>query len=227
MVLLAALVAGSAIAGHDAISLKRKPKVGDVAEYSVNAQFDTDQGAIKFTEKQSEKVTDVKPDGDWVIEAASTNITVDIAGNQMNPDDNKATTEFLPNGRVKTITVDPPAEADVYRVANLTAFEAPDEPKNIGDEIAYTVPADKDHGTPAYKADYKVVSLEKVKDWDTVKLSFTIEETEGDQKSSSSGTLWLSTTDGSVVKSESNWKNVQPQGVPFPLTGKFTLERTK
>jgi hypothetical protein len=42
-----------------------------------------------------------------------------------------------------------------------------------------------------------------------------------------SGTLWLSTADGSLVKSDGKWTNVQPQGVPMPLTGKYTTERTK
>jgi hypothetical protein len=115
----------------------------------------------------------------------------------------------------------------LFRIASLASFQAPDEAKNIGDEITYSIPADKDHGMPAAKADFKVLALEKVKDWDTVKLSYSVAETEGDPKASSSGTLWISAADGSLVKSESTVTNVKPYGAPFPLTGKYNIERTK
>jgi hypothetical protein len=227
VVLLGVLVAGTALAVHDGVSLKRKAKVGDEAEYKVSAKFSSDTGDILFAESESEKVTDVKTDGSWTVETNANHITVNVAGQEVSSPDNKATTEFLPNGKVKNITVDPPAEADTYRIANLSAFEAPDGVKNVGDDITFTEPADKAHGTPEYKGDFKVLALEKVKDWDTVKLGFDVEETEGDQKSSSKGTIWISAADGSLVKAENNWKDVQPHGVPFPLTGTYTIERTK
>ncbi len=111
-------------------------------------------------------------------------------------------------------------------MANLHAFKAPETSK-VGDEIAFDVPADSKKGTPAVKCVYKVVGTEKVKDWDCVKLTFTCAETDGDQKSSVKGTIWLSAADGFPIKSTEEWKDVQPGGAPFPVNGTFSVERVK
>ncbi len=225
--LLTALAGIAATSKADDFSLKPKPKSGDTAEYTVSAEFQADQGAIKFNEKMIQKITAVNADGSFVKTIASNGITIDIGGQVITPNDNSITEVFLANGHVKTITADAAVDAASYRIANLEAFQAPDTPVKVGDEIKFDIPADKTLGTPAATADYKVVGTEKVKDWDTVKLTYTSAETEGETKSSMSGSLWLNAADGSAVKSDGKWKDVQPPQSPFPLTGTYKVERTK
>jgi hypothetical protein len=224
----ASAMALGVIAGQDGINLMRKPKVGEVAEYAITAQFDGTDDKIKFTETQTQKVTDVRPDGSYELSQASTNVLVDMGrGLTMNQPDNTVVSEEAPNGRIKTIVSGDATDPASYRIAHLQTFETPTTPVKVGDDIKYTIPADPKLGTPAVSADYKVEGLEKIKAWDTIRLTFKTEETEGDTKSSTSGTLWVSATDGMLVKSDGKWKDVQPPGVPTPLTGTFTLERTK
>jgi len=223
----AGIIALGAYAAIQDITLKRKAKAGDQQQFKVSAVFTTEQGDITFNQNRTEKVTAVKPDGGYVVEASSTDTKVVVAGMDMPSPDTKDSSEIGPDGLVQTITSEMPVDASSYRIANLQAFKVPDAAVKIGDEIKFEIPADKKKETPPVKAVYTVVGMEKVKDWDTVKLTFTAEETEGLTKSSAKGTIWVSVVDGSMVKSEATWKDVQPTGVPFPLNGKFIIERVK
>jgi hypothetical protein len=224
----AGIIAVAAYAAVQDISLKRKPKVGDVAEYKDNATFTTDQGEVTFAQKRVSTVTEVKPDGGFVTKVTTSDTKVVFGGQEL-PDQPSLTssTEFGPDGLLKAITADMPPAAATYRIANLHAFKAPDGAVKIGDEIKFEIPADKKNGTPGVKTVYTVVSTEKVQAWDTVKLTFSTEETEGDTKSSIKGTVWLNSADGTLIKSQEEWKDVQPQGAPFPVSGKYSIERTK
>lgn len=218
----------AAFAALDDINLKRRPKVGDVAEYSVDATFDTEQGAIKFTEKEAEKIVDVSPDGTFKLKVDSTNVAIDVAGQTLPPQpDSSYTSENAANGSVKSISATEEPGPATYRIAHLNAFQAPDGPVKVGDTFKYDIAADKTHMTPGVHAEYTVAGVEKVKDWDTAKLTYSIKETEGDMPSSVTGTAWVSTVDGSIVKLQAVWTNVQPQGVPVPLSGKYNVDRTK
>ena len=223
-----AMIALAAFASIEDITLKRKPKVGDVGEYKVSAVFTTDQGEVTFAQKRVEKVTEVKPEGNFVMKVTSSETKISFGGQEL-PDqpETSSTEEIGPDGLLRTVTADTPVDANSYRIGNLHALKTPDADSKIGDEIKFEIPADKTKGTPGVKASYKVIGTEKVKDWDTVKLTFTAEETEGDVKSSVKGTVWLSTADGSVVKVQEEWKDVQPTGAPFPVNGKYNVERTK
>jgi len=223
-----AMIALAAYAAVEDFNLKRKPKVGDADAFKITAVFETDQGTVNLSQKRAEKVTEVKADGGFLIESITSETKISFGGQEL-PDqpEVKATVEMGPDGLAKTFTSDMPADASTYRIANLHGFKAPDGAVKIGDEIKYEIAADSKKGTPLVKSAYKVVGTEKIKDWDTIKLTFASEESGAETNSSIKGTIWINTIDGSLVKSEETWANVQPQGAPFPLNGKFTSERTK
>lgn len=218
----------AAYATGDDIVLKLKPKVGDAYEYKASATFETDQGTLTFNQKHADKVTDVKADGGFVVKSSSSETKITFGGQEL-PGGNEtvSTSEYGPDGLLKAITADPAPDASAYRIANLHGFKIPTGPVKIGDEIKFDIAADKTKGTPTVNAVYKVAGLEKVGDWDTVKLTFTAQEPDSDLKSAVKGTAWLNAADGSIVKMVEEWKNVQPNGSPFPLNGKYTVERTK
>jgi len=218
----------SAVAGHDGFSLKRKPKVGDTEELTLTGTLDVGGGDAKLTGKETVKVTDVKPDGGYTESTDSHDTSVNMAGSDNAVPDKTETVTYGPDGSVmKIMDGDSEATDGGYRITNLTFFKAPDKPVAVGDDIKYTIPADKTKMTPGVSYDYKVVAAEKIKDWDTLKMTYTTAETDGDSKASTSGTVWVSTLDGSMVKSISKWTNVQMPGVPVPINGEFTIERTK
>ena len=225
-VVLTGSLALAAIAGQDSLNVSRRPKVGSVAMYSVSANFDSPQ-AITFTQNQTQKVTAVQADGTYTLETVSSNVVVDFGGQTMNPPDSTVTSTQTPTGRVIQIISEQAAGPATYRIAHLQTFEAPLTSVKVGDDIAYTIPADPKLETPAVKADFKVAGLEKIKDWDTIRLTFNSAETGSDAVSSMTGTVWVNVSDGLLVKSEGQWKDVQPEGVPFPLSGKYTMIRTK
>jgi hypothetical protein len=217
-----------ALAGQDQISLMRKLKVGDTAEYSIAAQFDGQGGTtIKFSSHEIQKVTAVQTDGGYTVQTDTKDQNVDLGDQTMTPPDTSEVSSFSATGRITNIASDQDVSGAAYRIVHLQTFETPKDPVKVGDEIKYTVPADTKLDTPAVDADYKVEGLEKIQNWNTVKLTFKSEETAGDLKASMSGTIWVDAGDGGLVKSEGVWTNVQPPGVPFPLTGKYNLTRTK
>lgn len=220
------LVAASA--SLDDIILKRRPKVGDTAQYTISAEFDSESGTIKFGEKETSKITDVSPDGSFKELVSASDITIEVPGIQIPaPPDSSYTAEYLASGLTKALTGEMAPDSSSYRLSHLNDFEAPDAPVKVGDVIKFDIPADKDKDTPAVHAEYTVAGFEKVGDWDTAKLTFSAKETEGTAPSTISGTVWISTADGSVVKMDGLWKDVQPQGVPMPLSGKYHMDRTK
>jgi hypothetical protein len=219
---LGALTLG-AVAGQDAISLARKPKPGDVAEFAITAEFDT----MKINYTTLNKVTTVQADGSYSVEASSKDMVVDLGGQTINPPDSSDVLQYSPTGMVVSIVADTTPPPAAYKILHLQSFQSPMSPVKIGDEIKYTIPADPKLETPTVSADYKVDGLEKIKDWDTVRLVYTSTETDGDLKESMSGTVWVSTIDGMLVKSQGKWNNVQPPGVPTPLTGTYIMIRTK
>ena len=171
----AGFVALTAFAGFQDVTLKRRPKVGDVAEYKVSARFKADQGEIVFGQKRVEKVTEVKPAGGFMVELSTSETKVSF-GDQDMPErpETMGTEEIGADGLVRSVTADPPIDAANYRISNLHGFKAPDSSAMIGDEINFEIPLDTKKGTPAVKATFKGVSRERVKDWDTVKLAFTL-----------------------------------------------------
>lgn len=222
------LFAIPALAGAEDITLKRKPAVGDVSEFKLTAVFQTEQGEVNFSQKRTEKVTEVKPTGGFVQTVTTSDTKISFGGQELpNTSEASGTSEIGPDGLVISIISQPASDASSYRIANLHSFKIPDSAMKAGDEIKFDIPADSKKGTPAVKSVYTVVGKEKVKDWDCVKFTFTSQETEGDPKSSVKGTVWLSSSDGSLVKAEEEWKDVQPAGAPFPVSGKYSTERTK
>jgi hypothetical protein len=226
-VLLVSAVAVAAFAALDGVSLKPRPKAGDQRQYKVSAEFNSDQFQAKFSQDQLQKILDVKADGGYTVETTNTNTKIEVSGQSVDGPEDKSTSTHEATNRVTKIEGSQAPDATVYRLARLNTFEAPDKTVSVGDTFDVTVPADSKLGTPAQKNTYKVEAMEKVKDWDTAKITFTHEETEGTDKSSIKGTVWINTADGSMVKNEGTWNNVHVTGVPTALNGTYKAERTK
>ena len=147
---------------------------------------------------------------------------IEVAGQTINPPDSSNTTISKPNGEISDVQTEQ-EDPNSWRMAQLNNFVYPDKPVSVGDEWTHTIAADAKKGTVAATATYKIESLEKVGDHDTVKIKVSYKETEGTDPASSDSTVWLDVKDSAMVKEESAWTNVpSPQG---PINATIKMDR--
>jgi len=77
----------------------------------------------------------------------------------------------------------------------------------------------------AGKAEFELLGIERVGVYESAKIRWTYQETEGATPASSEGTVWIEVKDGSLVKSEGKLKNAPLRDAPRPVDFSFTTER--
>lgn len=217
------LVAVAAIAfTFETYNLKRAPKEGSAATYTIKANMQVMGQDVDFSADLAEKIKMVAPNGEYSVEASQTNIKV--AGQDVPAPETVSVTTYKPNGElIKKEGGDTSPEG--YRMSQLEGFIAPDSEINVGDSWTKELAANKERGTVATKATYKLEAVEKVGDVDTLKISYTIKETEGDKPASTEGTTWIRKDDRSMVKEEATWTDMPIPGAPAPVSGKISVAR--
>lgn len=219
-----AAMALTALAVQDAVTLKRAPKVGETIKYHIKAELEIPQmGAAEMNATISEKVTKVSENGEYVIESSMAEGKVSFPGGEMDiPEQGATTTTFNALGAVLSLK-DPSGDPNAMRLANLQSITFPTTALKVGDTWSTSTKKD-DKGSVDGKGDYKVEALEKVGEFDTMKISGTFKETGGEAPASSTGTFWVNVKDGTLVKLMGNIKNA-PYPQVGPLDAKVTMTR--
>lgn len=195
----------------DGFTIGRRPKAGDVHQYTMNADLDLNGVPIKVKGLLSEKVAKVDTDGAYTVEQTQIELKAVLNGQETDiPSSGSSTMIYKQSGEVKTVVGDE-GKAESYRMANLNLVYDPGKPVNVGDTWSYDIPANKDTGAVAAKAEFKLLGEEKVGAHDALKLKQTVRETAGDAPAASDGTVWVDKADGAVLKSDAKWTNA-----PFP-----------
>lgn len=223
-VLTAALMIG--YAQDQSYTLKFNGKEGDVMKYKLVIELDFGGQAVVATGSSTNKITKIEADGTRSIESTSGDLNVKFGEQEMTmPGLPPVTTVHKANGELVEVKGDG-ADADAYRRARLQSFVNPDKAVKVGDKWSFEQKSSKFNGVGAGKTEVEVLAVEKVGDHETLKLKITFKENGSDSALEATGTLWISTKDGELVKSVMNVKNYPVAGAPMPIEGKITVERT-
>ncbi|CAN5507555.1 hypothetical protein BH11ARM2_BH11ARM2_12450 [soil metagenome] len=221
-----ALVAFAAAATVQGYTIKRVPKEGDTVKYRLKADLELSGIQATLEGLVAEKTIKVDADGTYTVESSQEEVKVMVQGQEVpSPPSPPQVVVYKPGGMISEIRGES-IDGNAYRLANLNAFFEPDKPVAVGDSWVKEIPADSKQGTPATKAEYKVLGEEKIGNYDTLKLSANIGETTGGSDAATNvSTLWVSKADGSLVKSEGKWTNAPIPGAPGPVSATYSMNR--
>jgi hypothetical protein len=216
----AALMLSMAAAVQDGISLKRSPKVGDVAKYKLKVELNVQGQPFNLEGLVTEKVVKVE-EGKYSIESSQGEMKLN--GQDAPMESPASTSTYSATGRLLELKGEEESE-EALRMSSLQAFEVPDKPVKVGDTWTISLKAKEGKNPVGIKGDFKVEAQEKVGEYDVLKVTYEVKETEGSAPASSKGTVWFNVKDATMVKYEGTWT-----GAPFPMVGptdaKVTLER--
>jgi hypothetical protein len=230
-VLLLAVVAtsiGGASAGApQTYSLKRVAKIGDTAKYRLSMDVAFGDMQFKMTSTSTVKVVRVDEDGTVTTQTSQGEYKIKIKGvaDEMTaPDSEPTTAARKANGELVSLNGDR-IDASSYRLDNLNAFHAPDNPVKVGDRWTFDSKGNTATGAVAGKAEFELLGIERVGPYEAAKVRWTYQETEGPTPATSEGTVWIDVKDGSLVKSEGKLKNAPLRDAPRPVDFSFITER--
>jgi len=218
-------VAALAMAAVDGFDIKRSPKEGETTKYRLKADIEAGGGTATLTSLSQEKITKVDADGKYTVETTQLEGKLSFNGQDIDfPTPPPEVTVYAPGGKIAQIKGDF-VDGNRYRVANMGTLFEPGKTVNVGDAWTYNVEADDKTGAVASKVDYKVLSEEKVGDFDTLKIQFSYKETTGSDPASCEGTMWLSKADWTLVKLDSKYVNAPFPGAPGPTNASIQITR--
>lgn len=211
---------------QEAVSLKRSAKLGDTAKYKMTVKVLFGDLEYSVTSANVVKVTKVAEDGAITSSSKQTDIKIKVKGMEgdYSAPDQEIIATRTPTGELLNLSAEK-VDGTSYRLENLAAFRAPENPVKAGDKWSVDFKADEKTGALAAKASYEVIALEKVGPYDTAKIKWTYAESEGETKASSEGFVWLWTLDGSLVKAEGKLKNAPFRDAPRPVDVDILTER--
>jgi hypothetical protein len=215
-------------AHDDTFNFKGVPKAGDASDYKENVSLTISGQSVTIDTALHQVIDSVTADGGLQITQTESGTVVKVAGQVAPaPEAKPQVLSFLPDGELKEAKVDG-ADGNWYRLFNLSVFIHPDTAVKIGDSWTKVLPANKTTGAVPFKAVYTLVGKEKVGNWNTLKVTYKINETDTDSPASGEGTLWINADDSQLVKQETKFSNAQfPGGAGTPIDGTSTLERVK
>lgn len=220
--LLGVAILAVAAFAQDGFNLKRVPKLGDVFKYNLSVTLDVQGQEFNVTATVQEKIIKVE-DGKYTIESSQSEMKLN--GQDAPMEQTPSTSTYSSLGRLLDSKSDQGGE-DADRMSSLQSFEVPDRALKVGDTWEVVLKAKEAKNPIGLKGTYKVEAQEKVGKWDALKVSFTIEETEGSTPAKATGFAWFSTSDQSMVKYEGQWANAPFPSLP-PVNAKVTLLRTE
>jgi len=195
------LVALSVLAyAAQGVVLKRTPKVGDKANYTVKGAMTVQGLDVTLSGTSTEEVTKVEEDTFTV--KSSSKMSVNVAGaDQPLPDSNQETTTKLDGTLVKLLADSNPATPSAIRLGHLNTLYL--SPKSVANDETWTLEGKRDEklDAPAFKITYKLIGEEKIGKYDTYKITSDAAETEGSIPTKIKGTFWVNKLDGNLIKS--------------------------
>lgn len=222
--LCGAALATALVLAADGKILKYAPANGSIRKYKLSAVFDAGGAQANVTGEVTEKVLKVDDaTGRITQERSQGPLSVDVAGQTINVDAQPATIHVIDSDGSLVEMRGEGLNPAAYRLSNLSSIRFTKEALSEGKTWKLEIPADSKTGAVKATAEYKVLGFEKLMDIDTVKISATVKETEGDTPASSDGTAWLNLSDGTLVKYDGSWTNAPINPAPMPISGKYTL----
>jgi hypothetical protein len=219
---MAAAASTLAFAALNSVNLQISPKVGDRFKYKMTGRLEVMGSSADISADIDCKVTVVDRDRNYTMTSSQTNMQAVVAGQIIHPPDSSSITVSKENGELLDFRSDS-TDATSWRMVVLKRFIYPPKRVNIGDQWTSSVLADSKRGTVAASSTFKLESLEKIGKRDTAKVRVSFQEKEGAEPASSDGHVWIDISDGSMVRTQANWRNApSAQG---PINGKVTIER--
>jgi hypothetical protein len=221
--LLGLTVLAGLVLAADGSVVKFAPKEGTVLKYKLSATFDAGGTSANVTGDITDKVSKVDAAGDVTIERTRGALTVDVGGQTIPVDAGAPTVHvYHPDGTLVEIRGEG-LNAGIYRLETLNMLRFPKEALAVGSTWKVDIASDSKTGVVKASANFKVLGFEKQAGIDSVKISSTIKELEGDQPASSDGTVWVNAADGTIVKYDGTWTNAPVAPAPMPVSGKYSL----
>lgn len=222
---LAAVVAVSSALAQDTFSLRRKPKVGDTAQFKLSGSMEIMGTQAEFTFKVAEKVVKVEADGKFAVESSQMEGKIKFGDQEMDaPSSGSETTVYEASGEVVSISGADVTDAN-YRVSALQGMIVDGGSYKVGDEIKWTVKPNAKNGNTKGEGKAKITKAEKWNSYDAVVIEYSYKEATGSEPAESAGTVWLNKADGSLLMYEGTYKNAPFPGAPMPITAKIKMER--
>lgn len=220
-----AFVLASVSSWGQALNLGWTPKAGDTNTYSLKMDTVLYGDMARISSTLTQKINEVQKDGSYVVEIKQGGMVARIGKDDALVKDTESAiqTVYSTNGSVVEQRGKGVTEKS-YRVSNLSAFRRPDKPVAIGESYTVEIKSDKKTGVRAATATYKVEKEEKLKNDDTVVVTFTYKETEANDSAGAIGTAWLRKSDGLVLKMDSNWTNAPIPFAPSPMSIHYVYE---
>ncbi len=194
---------------QDAVNLKKQPKTGDSITYKFISTIEVMSMEARATGKLSHKVIKVENNGEYVVEATTSDMKISDGAEEKEVPGTIETLTLKPTGEVVQLKGGP---SSTLRSAHMSEVVVPDRAVRTGDTWEVKITADDKIGVVAAKATYKVEAAEKVGEFDCLKIKSLYQELDANRDENAS-TLWLSVKDGSLVKAESVIKQTTSDGV--------------
>jgi hypothetical protein len=219
--------AAMALAGMQGYKLKRTAKEGDVTKYKMSGELEVMGQTVGFSATMVNKTIKVESNGDYLVEGSQLDAKINLGGSEMDvPSGGATTTKFKPDGTVLEVKGEG-VEMGGYRMANLMTMIVADKELKAGDTWTSETKGDSSKQTVDVKGTYTFDAIEKMDGDEVAKVSFELKETAGEAAATVKGTVWISTKDGNMIKTESTWKDVPVPGAPAPVSGKMSMTLVK
>lgn len=207
-------VAAFAYAAQDGIVLKRTVEQGQTLLYDFNATSSVQGMDVNISGTLRETVRSVEADGSFEVESVNEGFRVSVMGEEIPLPDASTITKFGANGEILDIRGDE-VTAETAAQARLNAFIFPTDPVEAGD--SWTREDDNVEMT------YTFVGSESYGGFETHKIEWRGRDNSSSPAAEVSGTMWLDQSDGSMVRVEFEWRNMQQMG--FSVDARGTISR--
>jgi hypothetical protein len=207
---LALLLAASvAAAGRDTYSVLWKPKPNDRAVYALSIESTVQGQSIAFEAELHTKVSQVKPDGTYTVVSQIRAGKAKIAGmEQVIGDDLESEDSYDVRGRRIGDRADreDPFSAVLSQVSESLGKE---EPVRIGEKWVVELPRDEKAAIPAARVEYEAVAVERVGQFESLKIRTAFAQSEGAEPMRLKGYVWNLLKDGSLVSMSLKIENLR------------------
>ncbi|MBL8060267.1 MAG: hypothetical protein JNK63_06085 [Chthonomonas sp.] len=217
-----------ALAGQTSPStLSHVAKVGDEINYKFEAKLEVQGVVIELSGKTMQKVTKVNEDGTWSYQSSDSGVKVKTEDGEQELEEGAPTKVEMGSDRVITKYGDGGDEdASSIRLMLLETVKKPEKPIQVGDKWSATLTY-KGKETVPVKAQYEAIALEKIGEWETMKVKVEASEAEGEVKASSSGFVWITLADGFSAKEELKISKAPFAFSPDPIDMSILITRVK
>lgn len=224
------LAAAAAVAAQDVVKVEWKPAVGQKNRYKLEVAAAFDFGGQKadmnFGMIQTFEVKKVE-DGKITVESKSSDMTLFVGGQDMSSMmgsmDFTTTTVQNANGETLEVKTNAPTSEGQARLEQAYVLFYPNKEMKVGDTWSRKVKADSAKGYVDAEAVYKLEAVETVDKYKTLKITYEYNEKSGEAPIKATGTFWIDSVDGNLVKGDFKMKNVvfDPSMPPTDATAKI------